>query len=76
MVSVIKSILWRIDPLLGKDLETTTRQQTLLCNSTVNTPYNNRVTVPPERWLTFGGLHDVISQKIGLFIKLFVYRFA
>jgi hypothetical protein len=41
-------ILWRIDLLLGKDIEAdkkTTRQQPFLCNSAVNSLCNNRVTV-------------------------------
>jgi hypothetical protein len=45
LVNVRTSILWHRDPLLGKDLETTTRQQMLLYNGAVNTPYNNRVTL-------------------------------
>jgi hypothetical protein len=30
-------------------------------------PVASRRHVPPEPWLTFNGLHGVISQKIGLF---------
>jgi hypothetical protein len=30
--------------------------------------------VPPKRWLTFNGLHSVISQKMVLFVKGCIHR--